>query len=348
MNGRRLLLWLALVSSLAGCVPAHHLPENFQQRIVLFGRIVRKPIQNMYPYPPAGPARDTADRVVQGRRLRWLLPRSSRMVLVPTCRHSFRVRQTQWHWRHQGRAALFDRRGRRLTPYAFYQLESVMAGLLSYDTLRPAGLERAVLASGFHYLSAVRPYGASALLTSRGHRLGTGDYLRLVRIGPNAVWAVRALRGRLCYGVLDSLAREIIPFDSVSLSLPDEAGLLRRSSAPARGRTYEYNKFVGNINPFGMPRRQGANYPDTATVSYYRPDGRRAFPGRFTAADAFWQGRALVKIGQQYGVIDTAGCLVVPLAADQAALRLNHPLAEWNRADAADPLSLFSPLVSGW
>lgn len=330
------VLWLAVASLLAACVPAHDpLPSRRTQRVVVFGRVV--PCAFGLPasfqiglFTPDAPP---GQPVTAGRQLRRLLPRTTRTVRLKVRREVQRVERTTWHWRHDRRVALFDHRRRRLTPYRFNRVWRIAAGLLCYDTVAadPNSAQRAALASGVpSYVAAdISPRDTSAygLLTPRGQRLGPADYIRLVCIGPNAVWALRVRRARLYHGVIDTLARESIPFDSTALILPDVAGLLRRRSPTPRTRY----TLLG-------PQQLEA---DTSTVSYHHLDGRRAFAGRFAEAGPFREGRAVVKVGARYGIIDTTGHWLLPLVAELRALGLTS--TELRRGGETDPLRLFEP-----
>ena len=237
MMRRWLLVWLILTGSLAGCVPAHELPSRRQQRVLLFGRVVRRPLylREAIPRPVAS---TTPSGHQWGRQLRWWLPRRTRTVEFMACRTKQKEVVTNWRWRLGGQVALLDQAGHPLTPYRFNRLVALTPALLCYDTLPSAASYRAAVASGIFYPSLGLFDVQYALLNRAGRRIGTHDYVWLVPIGPNAVWAMRALRGRMCYGVIDSLAHPIVAFDSVALSLPDAAGLLRRRSAPARSEPY--------------------------------------------------------------------------------------------------------------
>ena len=87
-------------------------------------------------------------------------------------------------------------------------------------------------------------------------------------------------------GVIDTTGRVVVPLRHwLDLAGPDAAGFIRAQWRTATG--------------------------DTLT-QFYRPDGRPAFRSTFTAATDFWQGRAVVRRGRFYGLINRRGRLVVP------------------------------------
>ncbi|WP_022821644.1 WG repeat-containing protein [Hymenobacter norwichensis] len=97
---------------------------------------------------------------------------------------------------------------------------------------------------------------------------------------------VQVLDDSLRRGVIDTTGRVVVPFRRwLALSEPDGAGFMRAQGRTAAG--------------------------DTLT-QFFRPDGRPAFRATFTAATDFWQGRAVVRRGRFYGLINRRGQLVVP------------------------------------
>lgn len=249
--------------------------------------------------------------------------------------HSERWRQRVIRYRHNARMALFDGRGRQLTGYRFRSLDAIGPNQLVYsipvfgvdaerltDAIYRAGLPTlGVSPFEVELYKQPRYYG---LLNHTGIRLTAPRYLCLTIIGPNTLWAVKMENERIAYSLIDTLGQVRSSFSPRPLSLPDEAGLLRRRSSP----------------PVRKYSRDGTViYADTATVSFYYADGRPAFADRFSAAGAFVQGRALVRIGTQYGLIDLQGRWVATLTSDAAFF---YTGARRSSEDKADPYWLFS------
>ena len=228
-------------------------------------------------------------------------------------------------YRHQGRDALFDERGRRLTPYRYHIIQPLQPRLLLYQdadhiadiyAYRQAGLPASAWPNGTQW----------GLLTANGQPLTPADFFHIWPLGHGTFWVVAQRQGTLHYGIIDTLGRFRVPLAAEPLSLADDAGLLRRRSAPP------------------VPSEQNAafkvraTYPDTATISYLRPDGRPAFPGRFEQASAFWRGRALVRQHGHYGIIDTLGRWVLPPQPGELSYYYRSGQSD---AEDADPLLLF-------
>lgn len=75
--------------------------------------------------------------------------------------------------------------------------------------------------------------------------------------------------------------------------------------------------------------------------------GQPAFAGRFTQASGFWRGRALVRQGAQYGLIDTLGRWVLPPQAER--LRFDNPTdAHYRQRELSDPRGLFDHFGPRW
>ncbi|RAK63905.1 hypothetical protein DLM85_20380 [Hymenobacter edaphi] len=281
------------------------------------------------------------------REVNRLRPEAS--VLVQGS-HGARAKGTETRYRHGALLALFDARGKRLTDFEFSHLLGIGSGHLAYSTPQTAA-ERlpediAVTYSGlarYGLLQVDDDERKIGVLGRNGQRLTPPRYLCLHAIAPNAIWAVRAdscapyrlpsmswdITYQLTYGLIDSLGHEIIPFGSGPLSLADDARLLRRRNAPPRRPT---------SNATGKPW-----YPESSAVRYYRLNGQPAFVGEFTDATSFWQGRAIVRVGNRYGIIDTLGTWVTPLTDDNLRMR-PRPAAQVHRDRLTDPLRLFDPL----
>lgn len=91
--------------------------------------------------------------------------------------------------------------------------------------------------------------------------------------------------------LIDTTGRPIVPFRHwLALSGPDEAGYCHTQYRTATG--------------------------DTIT-QFVRPDGRLAFRRTFPDATNFWQGRAVVRRGRKFGLIDRRGRLIVPCKYDK-------------------------------
>ncbi|MGI4870333.1 MAG: WG repeat-containing protein [Janthinobacterium lividum] len=241
-------------------------------------------------------------------------------------------------YRHEGRLALFDASGRRLTDYRYGGVKPLLPRRLAYwhenDSL--FWDDHAADSSGVpqrRYFSEdingpARRYG---LLDRQGREIIPPLYARLEVVGPNSLWVVAVRGGRLHYGLLDTLGHYRLPLSPRPLSLPDAAGLLRRYSAAPRMGAESLYTF--------SPEPQ---YPDTATVQYLRADGQPAFAGRYAQAGPFWRGRALAKYQDQYGLLDTLGRWVLP---PQPA-RLDYYALEYGQRgsqDKTDLLELFRP-----
>lgn len=258
------------------------------------------------------------------KRLAWFQGRCGDRRQLPTTRY-----------RHRGRQALFDERGRRLTEHQYYDIQPLTPGLLTYDSrggadhwedneaCRNAGLpdQWALQQNNYNHR-----YG---LLTPNGQELTPGDFLSIRPLARGLFWVVAPRQQTLHYGVIDSLGRYVVPLAPEPLSTADAAGLLRRRSVVPLPRKSSFS--------YDDP----AAYPDTATVSYLRPDGQPAFPGRFQQAGAFWQGRALVRQNDRFGIIDTLGRWVLPPQDDELRY-YNRPTPQVESARAADPLKLFN------
>ncbi|RTQ49306.1 hypothetical protein EJV47_14290 [Hymenobacter gummosus] len=271
------------------------------------------------------------------RKVDWLRPK--RLMWVRG-RCGDQRQQPRTRYRYGGRQALFDERGRRLTAYQYYALKPLTPGLVLYDShgaaehwtdyeaCRAAGLPQPWALEDGQYNHR---YG---LLTLEGRELTPCDFLSIRAIGRGRFWVVATRQETLHYGVIDSLGRFVVPLAPQPLSPADAAGLLRRRSAAPRPQQPSTSNY------------DTAEYPDTATISYLRPDGRLAFPGRFQQAGAFWQGRALVRQHGRCGIIDTLGRWVLPPQDDELSY-YNHSSEQHERGEAADPLSLFNAFDRG-
>ena len=243
---------------------------------------------------------------------------------------------------HHGWFALFDAQGSRLTEYKYGGLKQLLPQRLAYWEWTDTEFsdEDAADLSGLPFHCRIgedtngpaRRYG---LLDRQGHEITPPLYVRMEAAGPNSLWVVAVEQNRLLYGLIDTLGHYLLPLSPRPLSLPDADGLLRRySTAP-----------LPAVESFSIEPQ--VHYPDTATVRYLRPDGRPAFAGRFTQADAFWQGRALVRQGQQYGLIDTLGRWVVPLQPN-IPRQLSYPATSYYEQNkSTDPLHLFEYVSIG-
>lgn len=267
------------------------------------------------------------------RHLNWLRPR--RLVEVNGgC--GYQALEEERRYRHGGRQALFDGQGRRLTGYRYAGALVVLPRRLAYwhwsDSLYYD--QSAADSSGLplQWLIAEATNGPArryGLLDLQGRELTPPLFARLQAVGPNALWVVAVRHGRLYYGLLDTLGRYHLPLSPRPLSLPDAAGLLRYRSTPPHRLTHR-RSYSSN----------DTQYPDTATVQYLRPDGRPAFAGRFSQAGPFWQGRALVRQGHNYGLIDTLGRWVLPPQPEELsyyAFDGRHHAQQ----EATDPLKIF-------
>lgn len=291
--------------------------------------------QRRYDYDPGFAAaanhRAAAQRYV-AQQVNWLRP--ARLVAGG---HDGIYRLAEdTRYRHRGRQALFDARGRRLTGYRYAGARVLLPRRLAYWHWVDSTYydEHAVDSSGVPQWWRINeetngPARRYGLLDLQGREVTPPLFVRLEVVGPNSFWVVAVRCGRLHYGLIDTLGRYHLPLSPRPLSLPDAAGLLRRrSTAPT---------------PYPEPHyldAKEATYPDTATVQYLRPDGRPAFPGRFSGADAFWQGRALVRQGNQYGLLDTLGRWVLPPQPARLSY-FAYTAAHHEQWEATDPLDLF-------
>ncbi|MDO7873808.1 hypothetical protein Q5H93_03620 [Hymenobacter sp. ASUV-10] len=269
------------------------------------------------------------------QKVNWLRPHR----LVWHSRDGISRQLAGTRYRYHGRMALFDARGHRLTDYRYRGMKQLLPQRLAYwqytdslyydrEAADSAGLARNWLIGEGPDVMACR-YG---LLDRRGREITPPLFLRLEAAGPNSLWVVAVRQQRLHYGLIDTLGHYLLPLSPRPISLPDAAGLLRQlSQAPLpHGRFNNATK---------------VRYPDSTTVQYLRPDGHPAFPGRFTRADAFWQGRALVQQGKQFGLLDSLGHWVLP--PQREMLRYyRYAKAHHNQWDITDPLELFDCLSS--
>lgn len=333
--------------------PGRSSRREFQQRPDSAWVVARPAVPPATPSPVANGLlhRYEAESITSARlaNLRWQRP----VVGLPfsAVRQISRLRPTHLRWlqgrcgdrrqervtryRHRGQVALFDGQGHRLTGFVYRDLDAAGPNCLAYTT-------DSSLADGWKDMSASwasamapsyalqvdqewRRYG---MLDRRGRRLTPARYARLLQVGPNAVWAVAGNADTLTYGLLDTLGRVVLPFAAGPLSLPDTAGLVRRrSAAPVRDLDRSY-------------RSGPALYPDSTTINYYRLDGRLAFAGRFAEAGPFWEGRALVLRGTEYGFIDEQGRWLISLEAAGPRAASRSP-RHTRHDDDADPLRLF-------
>ncbi len=277
-------------------------------------------------------------RLYAASKVNWLFPH--RMVWANgRCGDRRQVRYVRY--RHKGREALFDARGRRLTDYRYAGMKRLLPLHIAYWHRTPDRYEddQAADSSGLprgyelreDFNGPARRYG---LLDRQGREITPPLYARMAAVGPNSLWVVAVQQNRLHYGLIDTLGHYLLPLSPQPISLPDAAGLLRRaSSAPL---------FVDeSFREYGSPAR----YPDTATVQYLWSDGRPAFAGRFTRADAFWQGRALVQQANRFGLLDTLGrWILLPQPEKLRHFLYSTPLH--NQWDITDPLELFDSFSS--
>jgi hypothetical protein len=292
---------------------------------------------------------DTQVPLYAAREINRLRPNASVWIQGS---HGQRAQGEETRYRYGGQLALFDAQGKRLTDFEFSHLLSIGAGHLAYSTPQTFD-ERwpedvAVTYSGLDRYSALQIDGDErkvGLLNRTGQRLTPPRYLQLQAVAPNAIWAVRAdscapyrlgsmtwdITFQLTYGLLDSLGHEILPFTLGPLSMADDAYLLRRRNAAPRRPPH--------LGAGGeMPR-----YPEGSTIRYYQLNGQPAFAGEFNDATSFWQGHAIVRVGTQYGIIDTSGAWILPLA-DNDLRKLPRTAAQVRRDRLTDPLRLFDPL----
>ena len=277
-----------------------------------------------------------ADPLYLARRVDGLRPR--RLVTVTGDGMRRQVEDTRYL--HDGHFALFDAQGKQLTQHRYSGMRPLLPRRLAYsqrigngyldrEIVDSSGVSQSWQLTNSNYDGATPRYG---LLDRQGHEITPPLYFRIEAVGLNSLWVVAIRQNRLHYGLIDTMGRAVLPLSPCPISLPDAAGLLRQySHAP-----------LPTLDPYG-DSYSPARYPDSATVRYLRPDGRPAFAGRFTQADAFWQGRALVRQGQQYGLLDAQGRWVLPLQPEQLSYfgydKDHHAL--WA---AVDPLDLFGHL----
>ena len=321
-------------------------PYTYQQRL---GRLFTTPLG---PEPPAVPHRLTRQRAYEpdvtftdfsspafkarplylAQKVNWLFPHR----LVTGGRDGISRKIETSRYRHSGRFALFDARGRRLTDYYYSGMKHLLPNQLAYwhwtsdkfedeQAADSSGLPRGYdLREDFN--GPARRYG---LIDWHGHEITPPLYVRMETAGPNSLWVVAVEQNRLQYGLIDTLGHYLLPLSPRPLSLPDAAGLLRRySTAP-----------LPAVESFSIDPQ--VRYPDTATVQYLHPNGRPAFAGHFAQANAFWQGQALVRQGNLYGLLDTLGRWVVPPQPD-VPRQLSYPANSYHEQNKlTDPLQLF-------
>jgi hypothetical protein len=270
------------------------------------------------------------------RKVNWLQP--LRLVLRHgRCGDSRLVKVPRY--RHRGQVALFDERGHRLTPYRYDGGKRLLPQRLAYwhctddQFTDEYAADTSGLPQRWNIVESINgPARRYGLLDRYGRELTPPLYARIQAVGPNSLWVMAVRQGRVLYGLVDTLGCYQLPLSPRPLSLPDAAGLLRRrSSAPL---------FLDDKSFSGFTEAQ---YADTVTTQYLRPDGRLAFAGRFRQADAFWQGRALVQQGDGYGLLDTLGRWVLAPQPDKL-MHYAYATAHYDQCEKTDPLRLFDHL----
>lgn len=201
-------------------------------------------------------------------------------------------------------AALFNARGRRLTRYGV-SVGYFKGGRAVYSVALPArdGEQGA----------PPRRYG---LLDGRGRRITPPRFLQLARQpGPRDLYWAQELSGagEVLYGIVDSAGHYTIPAQPNILSGVDTEGFV---AEVLRGERVRLRRADGRRTAFD-------------TVSY-------------EGAAPFWRGRAIVKQGGRYGLLDTAGRWNIPPVYESLTYYTSAPLHASRNLGVTDPVTIFS------
>lgn len=331
-------------------------PHELESKEVQPGRLFTVPLGGKAPTPPSrltrnrayAPNADFTDSFVGSapmylaQKVNWLRP-TRQVWRHGRCGDQFE--DTDTRYQHEGQFALFNAKGHRLTDYRYSGMKRLLPQRLAYWHWSAGKYDyyedqKAADSSGMPRGYDLRedingPARRYGLLDRNGRELTPPLFVRMQAAGPNSLWVVAVRGGRLHYGLIDTLGHDQLPLRPEPISLPDAAGLLRRySTAPLPA--------VKSPETFQLELR----YPDTASVQYLHADGRLAFAGRYAQAGAFWQGRALVKQGAAYGIIDSLGRWVLRPQPDRLRY-YGFGNAHHNLLETVDPLELFAPFSAG-